>query len=181
MKILHFSLPRFIRTPSGYRRAGAVIILLFLPFLQAGYGADPPVVVVSYKGKRVELNAERLAKLPGLEVQAAGHGEKHLYGGVLVREVLALVDAPLGDSFRGDAVAMVVRVRAADGYVAAFALAEFDSDFSNRTILLAYRQDGAPLPEGVGPFRIVIPEDKRPTRWVRQVMAIDIIPSNKAE
>ena len=33
-------------------------------------------------------------------------------------------------------------------------------------------EDGQPLPVDDGPLRLVVPSDKRPARWVRQVVRI---------
>ncbi|WP_254448541.1 hypothetical protein [Spirosoma rhododendri] len=60
-------------------------------------------------------------------------------------------------------------MKAADGYEVVFALAELDPDFSTRTILLADSVDGAPLADGMGPYRVVVPGEKKPARWIRQV------------
>ena len=57
---------------------------------------------------------------------------------------------------------------------AVFALAEFDPDFTDRVILLADRRDGHPLSSKEGPFRIVVPGEKRHARWVREVIALDV-------
>jgi hypothetical protein len=50
-------------------------------------------------------------------------------------------------------------------------LAELDSTFTDKTVILAYSVDGKPLPQGVGPFRIVVPGDKKPARSSFQVMS----------
>jgi DMSO/TMAO reductase YedYZ molybdopterin-dependent catalytic subunit len=85
------------------------------------------------------------------------------------------VGAPLGDSLRGKALTLVVRITGNDNYSVVFALAEFDSGFTDRTIILADQQDSQPLPDNAAPFRVVVPGDTRPARWVRQVKSIEII------
>ncbi len=67
-----------------------------------------------------------------------------------------------------------VFVRAADGYEVLFALPELDPEFSARTIILAESVDGAALPAGTGPYRLVVPEEKKPARWIREVREIEI-------
>ncbi|MGH7995422.1 MAG: hypothetical protein ACREFX_03620 [Opitutaceae bacterium] len=56
-----------------------------------------------------------------------------------------------------------------------FAVSEFDGAFGNRTILLVDRQAGRPLAPGEGPWRLVCPGDKRPARWARMVIELDVI------
>ena len=130
---------------------------------------------VSYQDKKLSLDADGLAKLPATEVEAADHQAKHRYSGVLVRDILGLVGAPSGDSLRGKALSLVVRITANDNYAVVFALAEFDPGFSDRLIVLADQQDGQPLPDNAAPFRVVIPGDAHPARWIRQVKSIEVI------
>jgi hypothetical protein len=131
---------------------------------------------VTYQDKKISLDQADLAKLPAQEVEAADHQTKHRYTGVSVRDVLGLVGAPLGDSLRGKALTLVVRITGNDNYSVVFALAEFDPGFTDRTIILADQQDTQPLPDNAAPFRVVILGDTRPARWVRQVKSIEIIP-----
>ena len=35
--------------------------------------------------------------------------------------------------------------------------------------------DGAPIPGGLGPFRLVAPHEKRPARWVEMVKSITVV------
>jgi DMSO/TMAO reductase YedYZ molybdopterin-dependent catalytic subunit len=50
-----------------------------------------------------------------------------------------------------------------EGFVRAFA------------VLLAFERDGQPLGADIGPFRLVVPTDKRGGRWVRQVTSIKLL------
>lgn len=151
------------------------LFLCFWTSLAVATFAAEPALSVSYDGARRQLTRADLAALPVVEIEAEDHGRPHRYRGVAVRDVLALVDAPLGDRLRGPASALAVRVTAADGYVAAFALAEFDAAFRERTILLVDTQDGQPLPENAGPWRFVCPGDKRGARSIRQVVSIEVL------
>jgi DMSO/TMAO reductase YedYZ molybdopterin-dependent catalytic subunit len=130
---------------------------------------------VSYQEKKLSLDADELAKLPGAEVDALDHQAKHHYSGFLVRDILGLVGAPSGDALRGKALSLLVRITGNDNYSVVFALPEFDPGFSDRSILLADKQDEQPLPDNAAPFRVVIPGDTHPARWVRQVKSIEVI------
>ena len=55
-----------------------------------------------------------------------------------------------------------------------FALAELDLELTDRVILLADTKDGQPLPPNEGSFRIIVPGEKRPARWVREVRAVTV-------
>ena len=53
-------------------------------------------------------------------------------------------------------------------------LAETDPIFRERTLLLCYRKNGGPLSGKEGPLRLVVADEKRHARWVRQVTAIEL-------
>jgi len=65
-------------------------------------------------------------------------------------------------------------VEAADGYRVVFAVAELDPASTDRVVLLADRRDGKPLVGAQGPLRIVVPDEKRHSRWVRQVISLKL-------
>lgn len=126
-------------------------------------------------GQQRILGLDDLAKLAHREVAASAHDVKGQFSGVALADVLALVGAPAGDALRGPALASYVLVEAADGYRVTFALAETNAGFTDKLILLADRKDGAPLNAHDGPFQLIVPDEKRPARWVRQVTRISVV------
>jgi len=58
---------------------------------------------------------------------------------------------------------------------AVIALPELDPAFTDKLVVLAFLREGKPLSEKEGPFRIVIPDEKRMARWVRQVTTLKIV------
>lgn len=125
--------------------------------------------------RHAHLTLDDLAKLPHVKVHASAHGVEGDFDGVPLIEILRAAGAPTGEALRGPALALYVRVAAADGYRAVFALAELDPSTSDREAILADRKNGAPLDDKEGPLRVIVPADKRPARWVRQVVAIDLL------
>ena len=125
-------------------------------------------------GQHRTVSAADLARMTRREVRASAHEVTGTFAGVPLGDILRLVGAPSGDSLRGPALASYVLVEAADGYRVTFALAEFNPGFTDRLILLADTKDGAPLGEHDGPFQLVVPDEKRPARWVRQVTRISV-------
>lgn len=149
----------------------------------AGYAQNrqtAPVtdVTLSVSGevaRPLKLSAADFAKLPRRTVRAKDHsGKESTYEGTPLIEVLQLAGVTLGESLRGKNLALYLVVEAADGYRAVFALPELDTAFTDRVILIADRKDGNPLASAEGPLRIVIPDEKRQARWVRQVTALII-------
>ena len=88
--------------------------------------------------------------------------------------ILERAGVPRGEKLRGKALRAIVVITASDGYQVVFTLADTDPAFTDRVIILADRKDGKPLPEKEGPFRIVVPSEKRPARWIRNVKTIAI-------
>ena len=80
-----------------------------------------------------------------------------------------------GDSLRGKRLSSCLVIVAADGYRVVVALPELDPAFTERVILPADRSEGHALDSKEGPFRIVIPDEKRMARWVRQVIALKVL------
>jgi DMSO/TMAO reductase YedYZ molybdopterin-dependent catalytic subunit len=155
-------------------RAIAVSILL----ASSALGADAPaLVVVGPKGETRSLQASDLRQLAVREVTVTEpHGKQSVrYRGAPLTAVLALVGAPAGDALRGPGLALHVRVEASDGYRASFSLAELDAGFGGTDVLVAFERDGEPLGAEIGPFRLVVPTDKRGGRWVRQVVSIKLL------
>jgi hypothetical protein len=132
------------------------------------------ISVQGLEGKLVNLTAEDLAKMPRHAIKASEHGTSATFEGVLLSDVLAKVNVPIGEKLRGKALTQYVLVEAADGYRVVFALPELDTAFIDQPVYLVTKRDGKPLSEKEGPFRLVVPGDKRPARWVRQVTALKI-------
>lgn len=117
-----------------------------------------------------------LAALKHITLKAKDkEGKQHTYAGVPLAEVLHLAGAPTGKDIHGKVLSQALLVSAADGYQAVFALPELDPAFTSQTILLADQRDGQPLPAGLGPYQIIVPQEKRPTRWVRQVTTLQVV------
>ena len=135
-----------------------------------------PFLTVSSPTTNLVLSADDFAALSHTNVQLMDPHDKkvHQFTGVLVTEILAHVGVP-SRKLHGRALRQIVIVRARDAYAVSFSLADFDADFSNRTILLAEQEDGAALSDTAGPLRLIVSGDKEAARWVRMVNHIEII------
>jgi hypothetical protein len=74
----------------------------------------------------------------------------------------------------GTALTSYIVATGSDGYQAVFSLAEVDPSFHPGEILVADTVNGATLDAKTGPFRLVVTEDKRPARSVRNLAAIEL-------
>jgi DMSO/TMAO reductase YedYZ molybdopterin-dependent catalytic subunit len=139
----------------------------------AGTTGDATVQVKGELPKPLELTAADLAKMPRRSVRAKDRsGKESEYEGVLLAEILKAAGVQFGHELRGPAMANYLLVEAADGYRVVFALPELDAASTDRVIVLADRRDGKPLDTNEGPFRIIVPDEKRQARWVRQVTVL---------
>ena len=121
----------------------------------------------------LDLSPQDLVGLPRQSVGARDHaGAEVTFEGVALRDVLRLAGVPFGEALHGTHLTTYILVEAADGYRVVFALAELDPAFRDRLVLLADRQNGGALPEKDGPLRLVVPDEKRQARWVRQVIRV---------
>jgi DMSO/TMAO reductase YedYZ molybdopterin-dependent catalytic subunit len=101
-------------------------------------------------------------------------GNPHTFEGVALAEIFKKAGVTTGRELRGENLAKYVLVTCADNYQVVFSLAELDSSFTDRVVILADQIEGKPLPAGTGPFRIVVPGEKKPARNCFQVLSIDI-------
>lgn len=125
----------------------------------------------------VVLDRASLSALPRASVTASAHHEPpSQWQGVALEDILRKANVPSGEQLRGKAMTTLVRITASDHYQVVFTLAELDPMLGNTQVILADTQDGHPLNEG-GPFRLIVPGDKRPARWIRSVATIEVAQS----
>jgi DMSO/TMAO reductase YedYZ molybdopterin-dependent catalytic subunit len=168
---------------SDARIVGSVLVLAIglLPDMSAGQEsatATATAVVLSVGGdvpNPVKLTASELARLPRQSVRGKDRDGKEVeFEGVPLVEVLKTAGVKFGHDLRGPALANYLLVEAADGYRVVFALSELDPASTDRVILLADRREGKPLDEKEGPLRVIVPGEKRPARWVKQVISLKV-------
>lgn len=122
------------------------------------------------------LTSAELTALPHREQAITDKdGQKHTYRGVALADVLALAGTSAGTAVHGQVLAHAVLAIGADGYQVVFALPEIDPSFATQTILLASQLDGQPLPAKNGPYQLIVPMEKRPARWVRQLTGLRVV------
>ncbi|HEX3579427.1 MAG TPA: molybdopterin-dependent oxidoreductase [Thermoanaerobaculia bacterium] len=149
----------------------ASLIFSSLTLVAAEHPAAQPV-----REQTITVTAKTLAGLPRVKVEAKEHeNPTATYEGVSLGAILERAGVPHGEKLRGKGLLAVVRITATDGYEVVYTLAETDSAFTDRQIILADTKDGKPLPGKEGPFRVVAPSEKRPARWIRNVKTIAIV------
>ncbi len=140
-------------------------------------GDQPALAVVGPSGQSRSVAAADLEHMSPRDVTVTDPHAKQTarYRGVPLVQLLASVGAPVGDALRGKGLALRVRAEASDGYAAAFSLAELDDGFGKTDAIVAFQRDGQPLGTDLGPFRLVVPSDKRAGRWVRNLIKLSVL------
>ena len=121
------------------------------------------------------LSTADLAAMPRSTASAKDkQGVVHTFSGVALADIFNKAGVTTGRALRGENLAKYVLVTCADNYQVVFSLAELDSSFTDRVVILADQMEGQALPAGVGPYRIVVPGEKKPARNCFQVTAIAV-------
>jgi DMSO/TMAO reductase YedYZ molybdopterin-dependent catalytic subunit len=170
---------RFRFGRNGRIRPASVFVAIILACGGVAAAQPAPPAAIRIGGEvshPFSLNKAGLAAMPHQSAPVTDEkGRPEVFEGVPVVDLLRRAGAPLGSALRGPKMRLYVLVKARDNYAVVFALTEFDPAFTDRVILLAYSKGGQPLGPNEGPFRFVVPGDKRHARWIRQVTGIDVI------
>jgi len=156
------------------KRFRFVFTVLFTLALQAALAQSQQLTVQTESGKTVLTRAD-LEALPHVKVTTTKAGTSTVFEGIALEAVLEKAGVQFGETLRGKRLASCLLVEAADGYRAVIALPEIDPAFTSKQMILALLKDGKPLDDKEGPYRIVIPDESRMARWVRQVTALKVV------
>jgi len=130
---------------------------------------------VTYPGGSAVLQAADLAGLPQDSAKARFHdGPEVTFTGPSLLSVLRLAGARV-DTIRGPALGQYVLAVARDGYRVAFSLGELAPALGNARVMVVTREDGKPLADRDGPWRLWVPGDQRPSRSARQVVELLLV------
>ena len=157
------------------RMCRLLFILMALPIVitMSARAQTIDLSIVGVQPKAQTMTIADLRKLPGQKVQVTNEKKQEgEYECTTLNAVLTQAGLQLGTAIRGKRLAEYAVVSARDGYSAVFALPELEPMFTDRTVFLCYAREGSALTGEEGPLRVVIPAEKRPARWGRQVSTI---------
>jgi hypothetical protein len=168
--------------------AAAVFLIPFEAFARQS-AATPTTQASSATQPKDELRVSAYTKHEDLKLKVADlkamprttvsvHNEHsqadETYTGVRLADLLAKMGVPLGHDLRGVALSGYIVATGSDGYVAVLALAETDPSFHSGEVIVADTMNGEALDPKSGPFKLVVTEDKRPARWVRNLVSVEL-------
>jgi hypothetical protein len=150
-------------------------LLFFFLALSTALAQSQELTVQTDTGKEVVLSRADLEALPRVKVTTGGTADPTIFEGVTLKSVLDKAGVGFGESLKGKRLASYLLVEASDGYRVVIALPELDPAFTAKQILLADRRNGKNLDDKEGPYRLVIPDEKRMARWVKQVKSLKVV------
>jgi hypothetical protein len=150
-------------------------VVLFALMLQSALARSQQLTVQTEDGKQAVLARADIEALPHIKATTGASAGSATFEGVPLMAVLEKAGVGFGETLKGKRMVSCLLVEAADGYRVVIALPEIDPAFNDKQVFLAFLKDGKPLDNKEGPYRIVIPDEKRMARWVRQVTKLKIV------
>ncbi|TAE55512.1 MAG: molybdopterin-binding protein [Bacteroidetes bacterium] len=153
------------------------LAILISPFIKKTAWPDHGVLAVSGEGLHsLSLTPEQLSAMPRVNIQVERRdGTNTRFEGIPLIGILKEAGLAIGEDLRGKGLTRFVQVTGEDGYQVVFSLPELDPGFSEGSVILADVENGKPLSEGDGPYRLVVPGEKRQARWVKGVVRIQVV------
>jgi hypothetical protein len=128
---------------------------------------------IAFGDKAAEWTPATLAALPHKTVTVYNEHAKasQTYSGVLLIDLLT----PLGvaEKPHGKDLRLYLVAEGSDGYQVVYSVGEVTPDIHDGTVLVADAMDGKALGDS-GPLQLVSTGEKRPARWVRNLVAIRV-------
>jgi hypothetical protein len=128
-------------------------------------------LVITYGDKSATWTVATLGSLPHTRVSVYNEHTKanETYGGVPLIDLLVKLGVP--DKPRGKQFKIYVVAAGSDGYEVVYSLGEITPDVHDATVLVADSEGGKQIADD-GPLKLVATREKRPARWVRNLVAV---------
>jgi hypothetical protein len=129
---------------------------------------------ITYGAKTEEWTAATLAALPHVTITVHNEHAKadQTFSGVPLTALLTRLGVP--EKPHGKDFGLYLVAEGSDGYQVVYSIGEVTPDVHDGTTLVADTLDGKPLKEN-GIFQLVTTGEKRPARWVRNLVAIRVL------
>lgn len=130
-------------------------------------------LTITFGDKSAEWTPEKLAALPHTSVTVWNEHAKanQTYSGVPLIALLTTLGVP--EKPRGKDLRDYVVAAGSDGYKVVYSIGEVTPDVHDATVIVADSEGGKPLTAS-GPLQLVATGEKRPARWVRNLVAIQV-------
>ena len=146
------------------------------PAMSEMHKPAPPAgpLKITYGDQSAEWTAATLAALPHTTITVYNEHAKasQIYSGVPLIDLLTKLGVP--DKPRGKQFKLYLVAVGSDGYEVVYSLGEVAPDVHDAMVLVADSQDGKPIADD-GPLKMVATGEKRPARWVRNLVAVRVL------
>ena len=129
---------------------------------------------ITFGDKSAEWTPATLAALPHKTITVFNEHAKinQTYTGVPLIDLLTRLGVP--DKPHGKDLRLYLVAEGSDGYKAVYSVAEVNPDVHDATVIVADALEGKPLADD-GPLKLVAIGEKRPARWVRNLLAVQVL------
>jgi hypothetical protein len=160
---------------SQFKALFVVLFLLATPFLVSAQANEPIIKVLGEVVTPLNITIDDFKAYSQIKLKHKDkEGKEHTYFGVVLADILQKAGVTLGENLKGKNLTKFLLAEAIDGYQVVFSLAELDKAYTDKLIILANQVDGKPLATTEGPYRIIIQDEKKPSRLIRQVTVLRI-------
>jgi hypothetical protein len=147
--------------------------------MDMGHGTGKPSVPagplkIVFGDKSAEWTPATLAALPHKTITVFNEHAKanQTYSGVPLIDLLTRLGVP--DKPHGKDLRLYLVAEGSDGYEAVYTVAEVNPDVHDAIVIVADALEGKPLADD-GPLKLVATGEKRPARWVRNLVAVQVL------
>ncbi|MEO5568838.1 MAG: hypothetical protein ABIR92_10110, partial [Gemmatimonadaceae bacterium] len=137
---------------------------------QAPGGAIDVIV----NGRTTTLTAADLRQLKRVSLRIADTRDSSTVSGISLWSVLEKVGSPAAVASGRQRASTYLKLTGADGVSGVIALVEVDPSFSKREVLIIDQRNSKALDPVEGPWRVIVPDDLRHARWIRNLKSITV-------
>lgn len=147
--------------------------------MQHTQGERSEMLTLTVGGVSRQISPGDMAKLPQstLKVHNAHSNRDETYSGVAVADLLASAGLPFSKESQPAFLRSYIRAQGSDFYFVLYSATEVQPELSQTSIIVATQVDGHEIgPDGR--FKLVSSGDKRPARWVRNLVSLSLTTLN---
>ncbi len=137
------------------------------------------ILTLTINGVSKQIALKDLASMPQstLRVHNAHANKDEVYTGVAVSDLLRAAGLPFSKETQQTLLRSYLRAQGTDFYFVLFSASEVEPDLNTSSVLVATGVDGHDLGAD-GAFKLVGSGDKRPARWVRNLVSLTLLTVN---
>lgn len=134
----------------------------------------PAPLKITFGDKSTTFTPAQLSAMPQTTVTVLNEHTKanETYTGVALMDLLTQLGVPATP--HGKDLRLYLVAVGSDDYEAVYAVAEVNPSLHDATVIVADAENGKPLTAD-GPLKLIDTREKRPARWVRNLVAIRVL------